>query len=81
MQFYMSGALVTINLCRCNADHYQRQLQKPFYSMTSSARAITVGGTARPSVLAVFAIQHQFEFGGLLDREFAGLRALEILST
>jgi len=44
------------------------------YSITSSARASSVGGTSRPSALAVLEVDHEFEFGRLLDRQVGQLR-------
>jgi hypothetical protein len=39
------------------------------YSITSSARASTVGGISRPSASAVVQIDDEIEFGRLLDWE------------
>jgi hypothetical protein len=39
------------------------------YSITSSAIASIVGGTVRPSVLAVLEVDRQLEFCGLHDRQ------------
>ena len=47
------------------------------HSITSSARASSVGGTSRPSALAVFEIDDQLELGRLQDRQVGRLRALE----
>ena len=49
----------------------------PPHSITSSARASSVGGTSRPSILAVLAIDDQLELGRLHDRQVRRLRALE----
>ena len=47
------------------------------HSITSSARASSVGGTSRPSALAVLRLIDELEFGRLLDRQVGGLLALE----
>ena len=47
------------------------------HSITSSARASSVGGTSRPSALAVFEVDDQLEFGRLHDRQVGGLGAFE----
>ena len=47
------------------------------HSITSSARASSVGGTSRPSILAVCSVDDQLELGRLHDRQIGGLRALE----
>ena len=49
------------------------------YSITSSARASSEGGTVRPSALAVFMIDHQLKFGRLLYRQIGRLGAFEDL--
>src|SRR5262249_53728234 len=49
----------------------------PSHSMTSSAVESSVGGTVRPSALALFEIDHQFEFGRLLHRQIGRLFAFE----
>jgi hypothetical protein len=59
-----------------------REGQDPFtggdrYSMTSSARASSVGGMATPSVLAVFEVDDKPIFGRRLHRQAARLRTLE----
>ena len=46
------------------------------YSITSSAR-VTVGGTSRPSTLAVFQVQHRLVLGRRLHRKVGWLLALE----
>jgi hypothetical protein len=43
---------------RCHEPTYAVQ-QITAYSITSSARASSVGGTSRPSALAVFEVDHQ----------------------
>ena len=48
-----------------------------FYSMTSSARASSVGGTSSPRAFAVFRLITQLVFGRRLHREVGGLLALE----
>ena len=47
------------------------------YSITSSARASSIGGTVMPSILAVCGVDHQLEPGGLHDRQVRGFSALE----
>ena len=55
----------------------QRDELAPSHSITSSARASSIGGTSMPSVLAVLQIDDQFELGRLLHRQIGGLRPLE----
>jgi hypothetical protein len=47
------------------------------YSITSSARASSVGGTVRPSALAALTLKEELELGRLLHRQVRGLRTLE----
>jgi hypothetical protein len=47
------------------------------YSITSSAIASIVGGTVRPSVLAVLEVDRQLEFCGLHDRRVGRFLSLE----
>ena len=47
------------------------------HSITSSARASSVGGTVRPSILAVSALMTSSNFDRLHDRQVRGLGALE----
>ena len=47
------------------------------YSITSSARARSVGGIVRPEHFGSFQVQDQFELGRLLNGQIAGLRALQ----
>ena len=50
----------------------------PFHhSITSSARASSVGGTSRPSALAVLRLIDQLVLGRRLHRQVGGLLALE----
>ena len=49
------------------------------HSITSSARASSVGGTSRPSALAVFRLIAELELGRLLDRQVGRLGALQDL--
>ena len=46
---------------------------KPSYSITSSARASRVGGTSRPSALAVFRLSTNSNFVGCSTGKSAGL--------
>ena len=57
---------------RCRAAEQRDELAPP-HSITSSARASSVGGTSRPSALAVVKINDEIEFGRLLDREVGWL--------
>ena len=50
-----------------------------FYSMTSSARASSDAGTVRPRAFAALRLTNKRELGRLLDRQIAGLGALEDL--
>ena len=43
-------------------------------SINWSARSSTVGGMVRPTYLAVFQVDNEFEFGELLDRNITRLR-------
>ena len=47
------------------------------YSITSSARASSVGGSSKPSALAVLRLMHQLELGRLLHRQVGGFCAFE----
>ena len=47
------------------------------YSITSSARASSVGGTLRPERLGGLEVDHQFEFGRGLHRQVSGLLAFK----
>ena len=49
----------------------------PDYSITSSARASSIGGTVRPSILAVWALMTSSNFDRLHDRQICRLGALE----
>ena len=51
------------------------------YSITSSARASSVGGMVRPERLGGLQIDDEIEFGRLLDRKIDRLRPRRILST
>ena len=55
----------------------QRDELAPPHSITSSARASSVGGTSRPSALAVLRLITSSIFGRLLHRQVGGLFALE----
>ena len=46
------------------------------YSITSSARASSSGGTSSPSVLAVLRIDGELEFNRLLHRQIGRLSPL-----
>src|SRR3954453_8988304 len=51
------------------------------YSITSSARATSVGGTSRPRALAVFILMASSNFVGCSTGRLAGLAPLKILCT
>jgi hypothetical protein len=53
----------------------------PFHSITSSARASSVGGTSRPSALAVLRLITSSYFEACSTGRSAGLAPLRILST
>ena len=57
----------------------QRDELAPFHSITSSARASSVGGTSRPSALAVLRLMTSSNLVGLLHRQVGGLGAFEDL--
>ena len=48
-----------------------------YHSITSSARASSVGGTSRPSAFAVLRLIDQLELGRRLHRQVGRLLALE----
>ena len=47
------------------------------HSITSSARASSVGGISRPKAFAVVEVDDQLKFGRQLDRQVVGLGTLE----
>ena len=53
----------------------------PFHSITSSARASSVGGTSRPSALAVFRLTTRSKRVGCSTGKSDGFAPLRILST
>ena len=53
----------------------ERVQQGSSYSITSSARASSVGGTSMPSALAVLEVDDQPVLGWLLDRKLGWLEA------
>ena len=55
----------------------QRDELAPLHSITSSARASSVGGTSRPSALAVLRLIDQLVLGRRLHRQVGRLLALE----
>src|SRR5262245_11021800 len=59
----------------------QRDEIAPPHSITSSARASRVGGTSRPSALAVLRLITSSNFVGCSTGRSAGLAPLRILST
>src|SRR4029079_11741561 len=60
---------------------YPRKRTWPIYSMTSSARARTVGGTVRPSAFAVFRLITSSYFVGACTGRSAAFSPLRIRST
>src|SRR5262249_60512426 len=56
-------------------------LLPPRHSITSSARASSVGGTSRPSALAVFRLITNSNLVGAWTGSSAGFAPLKILST
>src|SRR5262249_23509057 len=85
-----AGCLL-IPLQRPNSRHPQTAAQGQFqtraphqrkaYSMTSSARARSEGGTVRPSALAVFRLINNSNFVGCSTGRSPGFAPLKILST
>jgi hypothetical protein len=59
----------------------QESVQNQDYSITSSARASNVGGTSRPSALAVLRLMASSNLVGCWTGRSAGLAPLKILST
>ena len=63
-----SGAAASVALAAaCGNPHLT-------HSITSSARASSVGGTGRPSALAVVRLNDEIKLGRLLDRHVGWLR-------
>ena len=63
---------------RCRAAKKLDEIAPP-HSITSSARASSVAGTLRPIAFAIFQIDDEFEFRGLLSRDFRWLASLQDL--
>src|SRR6516162_7883481 len=59
----------------------QRDERAPFHSITSSARASSVGGKSRPSALAVFKLTTSSYFVGACTGRSAGFSPLRMRST
>src|SRR5215216_6464214 len=59
----------------------KREKRAPPHSITSSARASSVGGTSRPSALAVLRLITNKNLVGKMTGNSAGLAPLRILST
>src|SRR5215813_8974591 len=59
----------------------QRDELASLHSITSSARASTVGGTSRPSALAVFVLRTVSYFTGVCTGRSAGFSPLRMRST
>jgi hypothetical protein len=66
--------------CRCTAEQ-RDELATPHYSMTSSARASSDGGTSRPSAFAVFRLMSKSNLIGCSTGMSPGLPSRRILST
>ena len=62
---------------RCRRATEQRDELAPPHSITSSARASSVGGTVRPSALAVLRLITSSNLVGCSHRQVGGLGALE----
>src|SRR5262245_41926474 len=65
--------------CGCAAE--QRDEVAPLHSITSSARASSVGGTSRPSAFAVLRLMTSSYFVGVCTGRSAGFSPLRIRST
>ena len=61
----------------CHRDAEQRDELAADHSITSSARASSVGGTVEAEHFAVWGLIDQLELGGLHDRQVSGLGTLE----
>src|SRR5262249_8693128 len=66
---------------RGRATEQQNEIAAPDHSITSSARASSVGGTSRPSVLAVFKLITSSYFVGACTGRLAGFSPLRMRST
>ena len=62
----------------CTQAAVSRRSKVPFYSITSSARASSVGGTSRPSALAVLRLMTSSYFVGPCTGRSAGLSPLRM---
>src|SRR5215472_18403159 len=65
--------------CRCPAE--QRDERAPPHSITSSASAVTVGATVRPSVVAVLRLMANSNLAGACAGSSAGLAPFNMPST
>ena len=63
---------------RCSRAAKQRDELPPFHSITSSARASSVGGTVRPSILAVWALMTSSNLDACTTGRSAGLAPLRM---
>src|SRR5262249_12047587 len=66
--------------CRRRAAE-QRDELPPLHSITSSARASSVGGTVRPSAVAAFALRTNSNFVGCCTGRSAGLAPFKMRTT
>src|SRR5262252_6851756 len=66
---------------RCRAAEQRDEIAPPPHSITSSARASSVGGTSRPSVLAVLRLMINSNLVGCWIGRSAGLAPLKMRST
>src|SRR5262245_8085523 len=76
--------LLGLRPCRdrpCDRAAEQRDELAPLHSITSSARASTVDGTSRPSVLAVLRLMINSYFVGACTGRSAGFSPLRMRST
>src|SRR5215471_10750280 len=62
---------LSVEASSCEATEPQLSGRQAYYSMTSSARASSMGGTSRLSALAVFMLMTNSN-GGLQHRQIAG---------
>ena len=78
-----TDAAHTLRCCALRRERQRRRAAKqcnelaPLHSITSSARARSVGGTSRPSALAVLRLMTSSYLVGALHRQVGGLLALE----
>src|SRR5262249_26128333 len=69
--------MIVLQLCSCFLHECVHCSSQHLYSITSSARASSVGGTSRPSALAVFTLIVSSYLTGALRRQISGILTLE----